>query len=639
MVNSNTAKRKLIKFFCEYPGILALRLVALVTILSACIIHASGQTTVLKKVEPASWWVGMKNTQLQILLYGDKLADWNVDLNYPGVSISKTLRVSNPNYIFLYVNIAASTQPGDLKINFRKDKKQFSHTYALKSRQRDPLNVKGFGPGDFIYLLMPDRFSNGDTTNDVVTATLEKTIDRKQMYKRHGGDLQGVINHLDYLGEMGVTSIWLNPVWTNDQPEYSYHGYAATDLYAVDPRYGGMETYLEFVNAAHSKKMKVIMDYIYNHVGSECWWIKDLPSPDWVNQWPEFTRCNYRPSSLSDPYGSAYDRKLNSDGWFDKHMPDLNQRNELLADYLIQNTIWWVEYTGIDAFRIDTYPYPDNDFMNTCIEKVYEEYPNINIVGETWEQTVAHVAYWQKNTPIRTDGKINQLPSETDFTLYFAIKDGLKEPFGWLTGLRRIYYTLAQDMLFGDPYQNVIFLDNHDLSRIYSELGEDFAKWKLAITMLMTTRGVPQLYYGTEILMKNFSNPDGLVREDFPGGWASDSANKFIAAGRTPKENEAFNYVKTLGNWRKNTPVAYEGKLMQFVPDDDMYVYFRYNDTQSIMVIINSAAAEKTLNTNRFSERMNGFKNGKDIISGNTVTDLSAIKIPAQTAMVIELRR
>lgn len=599
----------------------------------------TAQSSILKKVEPAQWWVGMKNPDLQILLYGDKIADWSVDISYPGVSISKTVRTSNPNYLFLYITISSTTQPGDMKINFKKEKKQFPYTYPLLSRKRDPEKVKGFDRSDLVYLVMPDRFSNGDTTNDVVNTMLEKTIDRKELGKRHGGDIQGVINHLDYLNELGVTAIWLNPVWTNDQKDYSYHGYAATDLYAVDPRYGGMPGYLAFVDAAHKKNMKVIMDYIYNHVGSECWWIKDIPSPDWVHQWPEFTRCNYRPAAMSDPYGSEYDRKLNVDGWFDKHMPDLNQRNELLADYLIQNTIWWVEYTGIDAFRIDTYPYPDNDFMNKCLRKLYDEYPNISVVGETWEQTVPHVAYWQKNTPIRNDGKQNELVSETDFMLFFAIKDGLKESFGWTTGLRRIYYILAQDLLYGDPFNNLVFLDNHDLSRIYSELGEDFDKWKMAITLLMTMRGVPQIYYGTEILMTGISNPDGYVRMDFPGGWYGDPMNKFTAAGRTAKENEAFNYVKSLANWRKNNPVVYDGKLMQFIPDDEVYVYFRYSDSQCVMVILNTAAAEKNLDTKRFAERMNGYVKAKDITSGTMIDDLSTIHLNAKSATVLELMR
>lgn len=609
-------------------------------IMLLCSVHfLFGQTSPIKKIQPAFWWVGMNNPELQILVYGDKISDWNVNFSYPGVALTKTVKVSNPNYLFLYLNISASANPGDITLNFVSGKKTFTQKFPLLQRTRDPKSVKGFDPGDLIYMLMPDRFSNGDTTNDVVASMLEKKIDIKDPGGRHGGDLQGVINHLDYIKDLGATTIWLNPVLENDMPQYSYHGYAATDLYNADRRFGGNEKYLEMVKAAHSKGLKVVMDYIYNHVGDQNWLIKDLPSPDWIHQFSTFTRCNYRPASLADPYGSTYDRTINSDGWFDVHMPDINQQNELLATYLIQNTIWWVEYAQIDAYRIDTYPYPDNAFMSKCLKAVEDEYPHISIVGETWEQQVADVAYWQKGSPVRTGGSTNYLPSCTDFMMFFAMKDGLNEAFGWTTGLRKIYYTLAQDFLYGDPYKNMIFLDNHDVDRIYSALGEDDAKWKQAITLLMTTRGIPQIYYGTEIKMKNFTNPDGLVREDFPGGWPNDQVNKFTAAGRNEKENEAFNYVKTLANWRKNSPVVYDGKLMQFVPDDDMYVYFRYTDSQCVMVIISTSATDKTLDTKRYAERMNGFSKAKDVVTGTVLSNLSTMHIPAKSATILELQR
>lgn len=495
-------------------------LLLLVSSLTSCIFCHSQSP--IKKIQPAFWYAGMKHTELQVLVYGDHIADWNVALGDSDVHISKTITTENPNYLFLYLE-TQNSKPKTLNLRFSLGKKSFSQPYQLKARERTPESVKGFDERDLIYMLMPDRFSNGDTTNDVVPGMLESKVDRKNPGGRNGGDLQGVINHLDYIKDLGVTTLWLNPAWENNQPAYSYHGYACTDVYKIDPRYGSNEKYKELVAEAHKRDLKVIMDYIYNHMGSENWFIKDLPSPTWIHEFKEFTRCNYRPASLSDPYGSEYDRALNSDGWFDHHMPDLDQTDELLADFLIQNTIWWVEYSGIDGYRVDTYPYPDNDFMNECLRRLYAEYPNINVVGETWEQTVPHVAYWQKNSPIRNDGKENELVSITDFMMFFAIKDGLKEKFGWTTGTRRIYYTLAQDFLYGDPFKNMIFLDNHDVSRIYSELGEDFNKWKQAIAILMTTRGIPCLYYGTEILMSGFTNPDGLVRKDFPGGWPRDS--------------------------------------------------------------------------------------------------------------------
>jgi glycosidase len=488
-------------------------------------------------------------------------------------------------------------------------------------------------------MLMPDRFANGDTSNDVVNGMLEAKVDRSNPGGRHGGDLKGIINHLDYIKDLGVTTLWINPAWENNQPEYSYHGYACTDFYKIDPRYGDNDLYKRLVYEAHKKNMKVIMDYIYNHAGNQNWLIKDLPSPSWVHQFNEFTRCNYRPASLADPYGSQFDRMINSDGWFDHHMPDLDQTNKLLADFLIQNTIWWVEFSHIDGYRIDTYPYPDNDFMNECLRRLHIEFPNISVVGETWEQSIADVAYWQKNSPIRNDGKQNEIESITDFMMFFAIKDGLKEPFGWTTGMRRIYYTLAQDFLYGDAYKNMIFLDNHDVNRIYSELGEDFNKWKQALGILLTTRGIPCIYYGTEILMSGVTNPDGLVRKDFPGGWQKDSINKFNEEGRTPKEQEAFRYVQKLAQFRKNFPVMQKGKLMQFVPDDEVYVYFRYDDNNCVMVAVNTSDAVKKLDTKRYAERLNGYIKGFDVSTGGMYSDLNNLTVDPHGIMIWSLRK
>lgn len=598
----------------------------------------------IKKIQPAFWYAGMKHSELQILIYGDHVSDWNIafsnlkliELKRPNIKIVKT---ENPNYLFVYIE-TSNLEPQTLNIIFTKGKKSFSQPYELKAQTRPSESVKGFDESDLIYMLMPDRFSNGNPSNDVVSGMLESKVDRSNPGGRHGGDLQGVINHLDYIKDLGATTLWLNPAWENDQPEYSYHGYACTDVYKIDARYGTNEKYRELVAEAHKRELKVIMDYIYNHMGNQNWFIKDLPSPDWIHQFKKFTRCNYRPASLADPYGSQYDRKLNNDGWFDHHMPDLNQTNRLLADYLIQNTIWWVEYAGIDGYRIDTYPYPDNDFMNECLRRLYDEYPNISVVGETWEQTVADVAYWQKNSPIRRDGKQNELESVTDFNWFFAVKDGLKEPFGWTTGERKIYYMLAQDFLYADPFKNMIFLDNHDVNRIYSELGEDFNKWKQAVALLMTMRGIPCLYYGTEILMSGLTNPtDGQVRKDFPGGWPGDSVNKFSESGRTPKEQEAFTYVQKLAQFRKAYPVVQTGKLMQFIPDDDVYVYFRYNEKNCVMVAINTSDTLKKLDSSRYAERLNGYKKGFDVYTGGMYSDLNDLSVEAHGVMIWNLRR
>jgi glycosidase len=592
----------------------------------------------IKRIEPQFWWTGMKNPELQVLIYGDRIADWKINLSYAGVNILRTVYTSNPNYTFLYLNIGADAKPGTMNFNFTKGKEKFSQPYELKQRTRNPDDVKGFDDNDLLYLIMPDRFSNGDPSNDSIPGLLEGKVDRINPGGRHGGDLQGIINHLDYIQNLGVTTVWLNPVQTNDEPKYSYHGYAATDLYHVDPRYGGNDEYVRFVSEAHKRELKVIMDYVYNHVGNQAWFIKDLPSPTWIHQWPEFTRSNYRPASALDLHASQYDVKQNLNGWFDTHMDDLDQTDPLLADFLIQSTIWWVEFAGIDGYRIDTYPYPDNNFMNECLRRLYAEYPNINVVGETWEQLVPFVAYWQKNTPLRKADSPSELESITDFPMSFAMKDGLKENFGWTTGECKIYYTLAQDALYGDPSHNMIFLDNHDVSRIYSELGEDFSKWKQAIALLMTMRGIPCLYYGTEILMSGVTNPDGLVRKDFPGGWANDSLNKFTAAGRTQQENDAFNYVKKLADFRKAYPEIVSGKLLQFVPQEDVYVYFRYTDKQCVMVLLNTSSEQKNVDTKRFAERMQGYKSAIEVNTGGLYSDLSKIPVDPHGVMIMLMK-
>lgn len=590
------------------------------------------------KVEPSNWWVGMNNPTLEIMIHGVNISNYKVSFQYEGVSLNKITQTENPNYLFININIAASTKPGTLSLNFLSGKKSIAYQFPLLARERNPESLKGFSASDLVYLIMPDRFSNGDPSNDNNASMNEKTINRSEMYARHGGDLQGIINHLDYLKDLGATAIWSCPMTTNDQPKASYHGYAVTDLYKIDPRMGTNELYKQYVITAHNKNLKVIMDFVYNHVGNECYWIKDLPSKDWVHQFPEFTRSNYRPNALIDPYSSEIDKMLCSDGWFDYHMPDLNQKNDQLATYLIQNTIWWVEYAGIDAYRFDTYPYPDNAFMCKAFKALKDEYPTIGIVGETWEQSLPSIAYWQENSPIRKDGLNSSMPSLTDFMLYFAIKDGLKEGFGWNTGLSRIYYTLSQDHLYSDAYKNLTFLDNHDIGRIYSEIGKDFNKWKMAVTMLMTLRGIPSIYYGTEILMDGFSNPDGLVRKDFMGGWKEDSINKFTASGRNSLENESFNFIKTLANWRAKSVAVTEGKLMQFVPQDETYVYFRYTDSKCVIVLFNTSSTEKTLDGKRFLERTKNYTSAKDVLSNKLLDNLNSFTIPANGVMVLDLQ-
>ncbi len=597
----------------------------------------SGSAQKITRIDPMHWYAGLNRKDLQLLIYGENLTGSMVLIKYPGVEIKQTHNLENKNYIVVDLMLSQDVKPGVFDIVLVKNNKSIKAKYEIKLRQREASKIIGFTPADLIYLLMPDRFSNGDITNDAIKGLQENGIDRNEMYKRHGGDFQGVINHLDYIKELGATALWMTPFLINDEEHWSYHGYATTDHYCIEPRFGGNNVFTQLISECHKRGMKFVMDYIYNHVGDNNYLIKDSPSSDWIHHWPEFTRTNYRPSAVSDPYRSKYDSILCVDGWFDKYMPDLNQQNPYVQNYLIQNTIWWVEYAQIDGFRFDTYPYNDNDFMIKAIKALKDEYPNIGLVGETWEQNTSSIAYWQSKNPLRLDGKDSYLESLTDFMMCFAIKDGLNEEYGWNKGFGKIYYQLSEDMQYHNPYMNVIFLDNHDVSRIYSELNNDFNKWKQAIVMLMTLRGIPMLYYGTEILMEGMSNPDGLVRKDFPGGWPEDAVNKYISAGRTEKENEAFQFIKNLAQWRKNNEAITHGKLMQFVPEDHTWVYFRYTDSHAVMVVFNSSQENKVIEGKRFNEQLQHYKKGIDILTGATVSDFELISIPPNGVVVFDL--
>lgn len=593
----------------------------------------------LERIEPMFWYVGMQNPKLQLLVHGENIASSSVSLTYPGVKLFKVNKVENPNYLFLDLTIAPAAKAGKFPINFAVNgKKIFTYTYELKNRDKSSGRIQGVTNKDFIYLLMPDRFSNGDKSNDVVQGLTETALNRDSMYYRHGGDIQGVINHLDYLKDLGITTVWMTPEVENDMPQASYHGYAVTDHYKIDPRYGTNALYKKYVEVAHAKGLKVIKDIVHNHIGTQHWFYKDLPMKSWLNQWPKYTQTSYRDQTVMDIHASAADRKQMLDGWFVPSMPDLNQRNPFVQNYLTQNHIWWIEYAGIDGLRLDTYGYNDPAYMADWAVKVQTEFPHLSVFGETLVTAVANQAFFTGGNTVNR-GFDTHLQGITDATLKDAIYEGINGKNGWVDGINRLYATLAHDFLYKNPNTNCIFLDNHDMSRFYSMVGEDFDKYKMGMSILLTMRGIPQMYYGTEILMKNFSNPDGLIRSDFPGGWEGDKKDKFIAGGRTNKENEAFNFVKTLANFRKNSPALQTGKLMQFVPQDDIYVYFRYHAEPkgTVMVIVNNTEKEKILNTDRFAERTTGITSAKNVITGENI-DFKNIKVPAKTTLVLELR-
>lgn len=599
---------------------------------------SSGQEIKINRVDPPYWFTLMNNTSLQLCVYGPNIAKCNVTINYPGVTLDKINVVENPNYLFLDLTIEMSTKPGVVQIRFANGKKYFNYSYELRSRILAINKAQGVNSSDLIYLIMPDRFANGDVTNDQIKNMNEQGIYRDSLIKRHGGDLKGIINNLPYVKFLGVSSLWITPVQENNQPFESYHGYAITDHYKIDPRLGDIDTYMQLVTTGHNVGIKTIFDVVLNHVGDQHWFIKDLPSKDWIHQWPEFTRTTYKDGTLMDLYAAESDKKLMSDGWFDKHMPDLNQKNPFLANYLIQNAIWWIETTGIDGFRVDTYAYTDLDFSKRWVKAIKYEYPKFSIFAETWVHGVPNQSFFTQNKmkDISYEGEVQGV---TDFQLYYAINDALNQNFGWTEGVNRLYHTLTADYVYKDATNNVVFLDNHDLSRYYSSVKEDKNKWKMGLVFTMTTRGIPMLYYGTEILMKNYANANSSnVRDDFQGGWPTDSINKFKSEGRTAEENEAHSFITKLANWRQNRPAIKTGKLMHYVPVDGVYVYFRYNRTQTIMVVMNSNDKEVNLDTKRFAERMSGFNSASEVTTNTNLINLSEIKVPAKTAYIFELQ-
>ena len=594
----------------------------------------------INHVEPLCWWTGMKHHNLQIMIHGKDISNANINVTYPGVKFERKVTVSNPDYLFLYVNITKNAKPGEMPIVFTKNGKKYTYEYQLRKRKSGKERFQGFNSSDIIYLLMPDRFADGDTSNDTVKGLLEKK-DMSIPMGRHGGDIKGIEEHLNYIKNLGATAIWINPLVENNMPPtyHSYHGYAATNLYKIDPRFGTNQDYVNLVNEAHKKGLKIIMDMVMNHIGSNHWWMKDLPTKNWIHSYKKYGQSDYRISTSSDPYASQYDKDKMKKGWFVKAMPDLNQSNPLEADYLIQNTLWWIQYSGIDGIRMDTYPYPNKKFMVKWVEAVKRQYPHFNIVGEVSVHDVGIASYWQENKHHR-DGFNSHLPSITDYPLKYAIVDAFTQPFGWNTGVMRIYYTLAQDFLYSNPYENVIFFDNHDTNRLGRLIHKDKDYFKMGMTFLLTTRGIPQIYYGDEIMRSSMKNGnDGNVRRDFPGGWPGDTHNAFTKAGRTPLQNEIFDYTRKLMHYRDNHPVFATGHLMQFLPENDVYVYFRYNKKKTIMVVMNFNKKEYNLKTARFAERMHGFTKALNVMSGKTLSNLKTLSIPQKTAWVLQLEK
>lgn len=614
-------------------------MLAVLLLLSGQLMAQRGKSTpAVDQVYPPNWWTGMVQDTVQLIFHGKNIQQYKLTLESP---LSKILQVSSPpnkNYLFADVLLSKEQEPGKLVFVFSGlKKKRIEYHYPIAERAKNN-GASGIDAGDLIYLVFPDRFANGDPNNDNVDGMKEAYADRKGLKSRHGGDIQGILDHLDYFEELGATALWINPLLENNQPFESYHGYAATDLYKIDPRFGSNELYQTLVKNCHERDIKMIWDVVYNHWGNENDLFIDLPDSNWIHWFPEFTRTSYRAEVLMDPYASQSDKNQMTNAWFDKHMPDLNQQDPHLAKFLIQNSIWWIEYAGIDAFRIDTYAYPDQLFMKKLNESIRLEYPDFVLFGETWVQGTPVQAWFTEQVAFNKAYN-SSLHGVTDFQLYYAINKGLTENFGWEEGFRRIELTLAQDVIYHNPNMLVTFLDNHDLSRFYSMMNENMENYKMGLALIYTLRGIPSIYYGTEILMKNYADPDAKVREDFPGGWPGDPANKFIAAGRNDKEQEAFEFCKKLGQWRKANPWIANASLKQFVPTDDTYVYFRIAESKMLMCAYNGNNEKKDIETLRFSECLENKKSGRDILSGMKVSVGDKLSLGPNSFLLIELER
>lgn len=617
--------------------------------LASLILLAAINTRSQLSVYPTHWFTGFKNPELTLLIRGNGIGQYaSASLVYPGVKLMKVRKASSSKYLFLDLRIDASAKPGKLKIELKSDALDPQViTYELKPRSRDNgvSRIQGVRASDFIYLLMTDRFANGDASNDIVPGYLDQTCDRTDKFSRHGGDFKGVEDRVDYLKNLGVTTIWLTPVNENDMPRMNewgnqvagYHGYWFTDHYQVDKRFGGNEGYKGLSDRLHRNGMKVIQDAVYNHIGDHHWIALDPPTPDWLNSSQGKNPPHHREEVFFDPYASEQDKRQMLDGWFVPHLPDLNQRNADVANYLIQYHIWATEEFGVDGWRVDTYKYNEEPFLNRINDALLMEFPRLTIFGESWVTSPLGNAYFTRNN-IKSPFAHNA-EGMLDFQSCFAMIASAKEENAWSTGLVKLYFSLAQDALYKDPMKNCVFLDNHDMDRIFSVLGEDQSRFRICMNWLLTLRGIPQLYYGTEVLMKNFKvNTDATVREDYPGGWPSDdpSKNRFLDGGRTPEQSSTYDYISRLAQFRKGAPAITSGKLMQFVPRDGVYLYFRYTDQQTVLVITNTSGKPVRPDWTIYKERINGFTRVRDVVSG-TVVSLDGYEISSMGSQVLEL--
>ena len=592
------------------------------------------------RVEPPFWWAGMNLSSVQIMFYGKNIAQYEVTTSN-SIVIENIRKTENPNYIFITIN-TKNIEAQDFIFSFSKNKKvAFTQNYSIKKRKENSALRKGYDASDVIYLIMPDRFANGNPTNDSQKSVTEKG-NRILPGGRHGGDIEGIIKNLDYIKELGATALWPTPLCEDNDENYSYHGYGQSDVYKIDPRYGTNEDYLKLSAELHKRGMKNIMDYVTNHWGWKHWMYTDLPTYDWIHQFPGYSQSNYRMTTQFDTNASAIDTKNCMDGWFVPSMPDLNQSNPLVLNYLTQNAIWWIEYADLDGFRVDTYSYNDKQGISQWTKAITNEYPYFNIVGEVWMHDQAQMSYWQIDSKIGAIQNYNSnLPSVMDFTLHDAIGTVFNEDNGsWDKGMIKVYDNFTNDFLYPNPNSILVFAENHDTQRFNEIYKNDFKKYQMAMTLIATVRGIPQLYYGSEIGMAGNKEKlgDADIRKDFPGGWDGDTNNAFIKSGRTIEQQKFFDFTSKLFTWRKTKSVIHSGKTKHYIPENNVYVYFRYNDSESVMVVINDNNNKQKVNIKHLKESILNYQSGKDIISEKTIDLKSDFEIEGKSVLILELK-
>lgn len=592
----------------------------------------------IEKIDPPFWYAGMENKELQLMVYGKDIAHAKVGVSYPGLRISSTVKLESDNYLLVYLTLSDEVKPGNVKLTFEQGRRRITKEYELKARAMAGSERKGFDASDALYLLMPDRFANGDTSNDQLQGMAPYEVNRNNPDARHGGDLAGIEQHLDYFSELGVTALWFTPVLENNMPGGSYHGYATTDYYRVDPRFGTNEDYCRLIAKAHARGLKIVMDMIFNHCGTGHPWVSDMPSKDWFN-YPDFeehyVQTSYVLTPYVDPYASAYDFDQMSRGWFVPAMPDLNQSNPHVLKYLIQNSFWWIEYAGIDGIRMDTYPYADYDAISQWMAALNAEYPHYNVVGETWVTEPAYTAWWQKDSKLSAP-RNSHLKTVMDFSFYDKINQAMREESSNYTGLGRIYNNFVYDFLYPNPLSVLAFIENHDTDRFLGE-GNNLAALKQAATLLLTTRRIPQLYYGTEVLMNGTKQAtDGHVRKDFPGGWQGDEANAFTSTQLDSLQRDCYRFFQRLLHWRKGNEVIARGEMTQFLVQQGVYAYARHYEGRTVLVLLNGSDAPTTLPLHPYKEVLGNAVQGRDVISGRIVRLDKALEMAARESLVIE---